>query len=109
MLNEILIALGSGLAGAFSKWVFDRHRRKADTQSVEQSNSRAEIENLKLIVQEWREAASQWKDMADDYQQKFIDNSRKLDEVHQELRSLKSQLAKANRRIKQLEEHDTKN
>ena len=106
MLIEILIALGSGLAGAFSKWVFDRHKRKADTQSVHQSNFRAEIDNLKLIVQEWREAAGHWKDMADDYQQKFIDNSRKLDEVHQEVRTLKNQLAKANRRIKQLEEHE---
>jgi uncharacterized coiled-coil DUF342 family protein len=91
------------LATGFGSWIFFRGKYKAETDGALKSNDRSEIENLKLITQEWREAAQAWKDMADEYQSKFIGNSRKVDELADQVAMLTRQLKNANKRIAHLE------
>lgn len=95
-METVLIAIGTALATGFGQWVFyfRKHRANAD---------RSEIDNLKLIVQEWRDTSKIWKDMADEYQNRHIDNSRKIEQLYEEIASLKRQLDKANRKINDLE------
>lgn len=99
----MLISLGSAVSTAFAQWIFYFRKHKAVAAGAEKQNDRSEIENLKLITQEWREAAQAWKDMADEYQSKHIANSRKVDQLVETVASLKRQLTKANKRIATLE------
>lgn len=96
------------MATGFGSWVFFREKYKAETDGAVKSNDRSEIENLKLITQEWREAAQAWKDMADEYQTKFIGNSRKVDELADQVAMLTRQLKAANKRIAHLEKEKEK-
>lgn len=112
MLEQVLIVLGTSLATAFSGWVFFIRKHKAEAVGVETNNTRQEIENYKLIAQEWREAAQQWKDLADEYQAKLIENSRKIERlesesaaIKKEVITLKGLLTRAQNRIIELEKH----
>ncbi len=99
-MNEVLIVLGTSLATGFAGWIF------GGKQVAKNNSDRSEIENLKLITQEWREAAQSWKDMADEYQKKHIDNSRKLTDMADEIQALKRQVARQTKRIAELEKHE---
>ena len=118
MLETIITVLVTSLATGFASWVFYIRKHKADAVSAEKGNDRTEIDNLKLIVKEWRDAATQWKDMADDYQIRFIEQNRKmeqffsdnannikeLEENKKQIEKLKNLLTRANKRIKHLED-----
>lgn len=100
-MKEVLIGLGAALSTAFAQWVFYRRKHKG-------SADRTEIDNYKLIAQEWRESAQRWKDLADEYQLESIQNKRKIDTLEEELRSIKRQLASSLKRLKQLEKLNEK-
>lgn len=116
-MQEFLIALSGAALPILLAWLLYFRKHKADAVGAEKNNDRTEIENYKLIAQEWREAAQQWKDLADDYQTKLIENSRKieahfelfednkkeLDSNRREIQTLKALLQKANKRITELE------
>lgn len=105
-----MITLGSVLATNFGQWFFYQRKHTATATGLEINNDRTEIENLKLITQEWREAAQAWKDMADEYQTKHIENSRRVDELGNQVHTLKRELAKARKRIETLEkDHEALN
>tara|TARA_R110002033_G_scaffold1964_1_gene14469 strand:+ start:1272 stop:1616 length:345 start_codon:yes stop_codon:yes gene_type:complete len=91
-------------------WFFARKKNKAETISVVKTNDSTEIENLLKMVKEWRETATNWKDLADSYQKELIEcrkiNGTKLEELYKEIRGLKTQLSKSNKRILELEKHD---
>lgn len=113
MNDPILIAIGTALATAFGSRVFYQRKHKAEAVGAEKGNDRTEIENYKLIATEWREAAQKWKDLADEYQLKLIENSRKIEVLvaehaatKKELLKFKNLLAKANRRIAELERQE---
>lgn len=112
-METVWVTLGSVLATNFGQWVFFQRKLKAEASGAEINNDRSEIENLKLITQEWREAAQAWKDMADEYQSKHIANSRKVEELVEEVQGFKRKLARANKRIahleKELEKERTQN
>lgn len=103
VLEQVLIAVGGAVAGGFGNWVFYIRKHKATASGAEINNDRSEIENVKLIAQEWREAAQAWKDMADEYQAKHIENTRKLEEFAAQVASFKRRLDRSNRRINFLE------
>ena len=102
-METVLVALGTALVSNFAQWVFFQRKHKAEASGAEINNDRSEIENLKLITQEWRDAAQAWKDMADEYQSKHIANSRKVDELIEEVHGFKRKLERANKRIAHLE------
>lgn len=84
-MNEILIALGSSIATGFGQWVFYYRKHKATAIGAEKGNDRTEIENYKLIAQEWRESAERWKDMADKYQMELIEYKKELSSIEGKL------------------------
>lgn len=102
-MESVLITLGSVLATNFGQWFFFQRKHKAEASGAEINNDRSEIENLKLIAQEWRDTAQAWKEMADEYQLKHMDNNRKINELVEEVQEFRRQLAKANSRIAHLE------
>lgn len=115
MLEVVLIALGTTLATTFGGWVFFIRKHKAEAVGTEKTNDRSEIENYKLISQEWREAAQQWKDLCDEYQNRLIETLRKLDTKfvesdkelaanRDEIKKLRAALVIANKRIVELED-----
>lgn len=95
-MTEVLVGLGSALSTAFAQWVFYYRKHKGNAD-------RTEIENYKLIAQEWRESAQIWKDLADQYQLESIQNKKKIEKLEEELRALKRQLTSASKRINHLE------
>jgi chromosome segregation ATPase len=110
MLDLLLASIGTSIVTAFAGWVFFIRKHKAEAVGAEKTNDRTEIENYKLIAQEWREAAQQWKDLCDEYLTKLIENSRKIEnmtielsENKKDLRKFKGLLTKANNRIQMLE------
>jgi len=112
-MENVLITFFTAMATGFASWIFARRKNKAEAVGAEKNNDRTEIDNYKLIAQEWREAAERWKDLADEYQKKLIANSRQIEELvtssitfKKEIRTLKTLLAKANKRIAELEKHD---
>jgi uncharacterized membrane protein len=116
VIDAVLIALGTSLATGFGSWVFFIRKHKAEAVGTEKTNDRSEIENYKLISQEWREAAQQWKDLCDEYQTKLIETLRKLDTRFvesdkelaankEEIKKLRAALAVANKRIVELEDY----
>lgn len=110
MLESLLIPVLLTFFTALITWLFARKKNQAETQAIAKTNDSTEIENLIKMVKEWRETATNWKDLADSYQKELIEcrkiNGTKLEELYRELRSLKSQLNKANKRILELEKHD---
>lgn len=112
-METVLIALGTALATNFVQWVFYQRKHKAEASGAEINNDRSEIENLKLITLEWREAAQDWKHMADEYRGKYIDNIKTMEDLVQEVQGFKKKLAQANKRIahleKELEKERTRN
>lgn len=91
------------MATNFAQWFFYQRKHNAAASGAEINNDRSEIENLKLIVQEWREAARDWKDMADEYRGKYISEHRLIEELRDEVASVNRKLLNANKRITQLE------
>lgn len=109
MQEYILIILGSSAATIFVRWLLFPRKHKAETNSVEKTNDATEIENLVSMVKEWRETATSWKNLADEYQQELIScktvNGKLIEELKKEVRKLRTELSKANSRIKELENH----
>lgn len=110
MLDSLLVPVLLTFFTALITWFFARKKNNAQTLSVLKMNDSTEIENLIKMVKEWRETATNWKDLADSYQKELIEcrkiNGTKLDELYKEIRSLKNQLNKSNKRILELEKHD---
>lgn len=108
VLSTVLIALGTSLATGFGSWVFFIRKHKADADGAEKTNDRTEIENLKLIVDEWRQSAKTWKEMADEYQQRYVGNARKLETLEDQVGTLTRELRRAQERIEHLEKENEK-
>lgn len=103
MADTVLITLGTVLATNFGQWFFYQRKHKAAATGAEINNDRSEIENLKLIIQEWKETATVWKAMADEYRTKYIADHRAVESMGEELASVKRQLKRAQKRIATLE------
>lgn len=124
MIEIVLAILGGGAFATLIQWLLFPRKNKAEAVGVEvankgyeNNNDRTEIENYKLIAQEWRESAQRWKDLADEYQTKLIENSRKFEAFlttvkhnneemasnKKEIEKLRNLLGKANKRILELE------
>lgn len=117
---EFLTALSGTAIPIILAWLLYFRKHKADAVGAEKNNDRTEIENYKLIATEWRETSQVWKEMADEYQMKFRYQNRKFEEFLQkaegtnkeleanrkEIAKLKELLAKANKRIGELEKFE---
>lgn len=117
MLELLISTLGGSALTLLLGWALYLRKHKADAAGVEKNNDRTEIDNLKLIVTEWRESATRWKDLADEYQEKFIEQNRKMERFfsefesnrkelvdnRKEIETLKRKLSSANKRIAELE------
>jgi len=119
-MTEFLTALSGAAIPIILAWLLYFRKHKADAVGAEKNNDRTEIENYKLIATEWRETSQVWKDMADEYQMKFREQNRKFEEFllkaegtnkeleanRREIAKLKELLAKANKRIGELEKFE---
>lgn len=76
MQETILIALGTALSTGFAQWIFYRRKHKATAVGAEKQNDRVELDNYKLIAEEWRETAQRWKEMADKYQMELVEEKK---------------------------------
>lgn len=83
--NQIMLVLGSSVATAFGQWVFFLRKHRL-------GNDRTEIDNYKLIAQEWRESAEKWKELADAYQQELIEHKKDRMEHESVINKLKERL-----------------
>ena len=109
-MPEFLTATGAAALTLVLGWLLYLRKHRAAAVGAEKNNDRTEIENYKLIAQEWREAAQQWKDLADEYQTKLTLQSRVIVELEareagnrKEINALKGKLTKALNRITHLE------
>lgn len=111
MVQQILISFAASATPIILLWVLYLRKHKAEAVSTEKTNDRTEIDNIKLIAQEWRESAIKWKDLADEYQMKFIEQNRKMEayfanggDNKKEIERLNRKLTAAYKRIKDLED-----
>ncbi len=114
---EFLMALSGAAIPIFLTWLLYFRKNKASAVGAEKNNDRTEIDNFKLIAQEWREAATQWKDLADETRTeliaerrriesaflKFEDTKKELESNRDEIKKLRAELGKAKSRIAELE------
>lgn len=112
MYETIQIVIGSAAFTAIIQWLLYFRKHKADTITVVKSNDATEIQNLVLMVKEWRETATNWKLLADQYQEELIksrkENGEKIEHLESKVRELSSNLFKAQKRLVQLEKNDNK-
>lgn len=110
MLENIQLILGGGAVTAIIQWLLYFRKNQADAITVVKSNDATEIQNLILMVKEWRETAVNWKQLADQYQNELIasrkENGEKIEHLEKKIQELSTKLNSAQRRLAQLEKHD---
>lgn len=112
-ISDVIVPLlTAGISWLSTRW-YERKRYKAETATVEVGNTRSEIENYKIMLEDWRKTAQHWKGLADEFQQKLIENAKQITELYElnreiskSLTIVKGQLTKAQNRIKELEKHN---
>ncbi len=88
--NILFPSISAGVAWIVTR-LYERSKFKAETDNLVINNTRAEIENFKLIAAEWRETAEVWKDLVDKYQDRLVENADKIDELFKVFRSILNQ------------------